>query len=107
MLTGRVVSGEGWHSQNMEHWSVLPFDPFPGTLNLYVGNRAVTAMLKRQGESVVRDGVEFRYWFGSFEGNPVAVTWNVGCEPGVVELVAPVRLRDQPLVDGDRVEVQV
>jgi CTP-dependent riboflavin kinase len=107
MLKGTVVSGEGWHSRNMEHWAVLPFAAFPGTLNLAVGDEAVDAMLKRSGGSVVRDGVEYRYWFGWVGDVEVAVTWNVGCAAGVLELVAPVRLRGLPLSDGDTVEVRV
>jgi CTP-dependent riboflavin kinase len=107
MLKGTVVSGEGWHSKHMEHWDVLPFAAFPGTLNVAVGNDAVEEMLKRSGESVVRDGVAHRYWFGFMGDVEVAVTWNVGCAPGVLELLAPVRLRDLPLSDGDTVEVRV
>lgn len=107
MLKGKVVSGEGWHSRHMEHWAVLPFTPFPGTLNLYVGEQTVERMLQREGGSVVRDGIAFRYWFGSVNGEPVAVTWNVGCEVGVVEIVAPVRLRDLPLDDGDELTVDL
>lgn len=107
MLKGEVVSGEGWHSRHMEHWAALPFAAFPGTLNLHVGEKAVERMLKRSGGSVVRDDVEFRYWFGSVNGNRVAVTWNVGCAPGVLEIVAPFRLRDLPLADGDTLEVEL
>jgi CTP-dependent riboflavin kinase len=107
MLRGTVVSGEGWHSRNMEHWGVLPFAAFPGTLNVAVGDGAVEMMLKRSGGSVVRDGVTYRYWFGFVGDVEVAVTWNVGCALGVLELVAPVRLRNLPLSDGDTVEVRV
>lgn len=107
MLTGTVVSGEGWHSHNMKHWAVLPFEPFPGTLNVFVGEDAVEEMLKRSSGSVIRNRVAYRYWFGSVGEVDVAVTWNVGCAPGVLELVAPVRLRDLPLEDGDTIVVSV
>jgi CTP-dependent riboflavin kinase len=102
---GTVTSGEGWHSDNMRHWKVLPFAPFPGTLNLRVGHETVDRLRARPGRSVMFRHVEFFWWTCRVRNVTCVVTWNVGCEPGVVELVAPVRLRDLPLEDGDVVEV--
>lgn len=102
-----MVSGEGWHSQHMEHWGVLPFEAFEGTLNLFVGDAAVAGITAQEGKITVGGGVQFFWWPGTLQGVDVVVTWNVGCAPGVVELVAAVRLRDLPLCDGDVVEVSV
>jgi CTP-dependent riboflavin kinase len=107
VLTGTVVSGEGWHQKNMGHWKVLPFKAFPGTLNIEVGAEAVARLLERDGNVTVGKGVDFLWWPARFRGLDVAVTWNVGCAPGVVELVASQRLRDLPLTNGDVVEVEL
>lgn len=104
-LVGTVTAGEGWHSRNMGQWEVLRFRPFPGTLNVTVGVEQVAELRARRGRSTVFDHVEFFWWPCSVRGVVGVVTWNEGCAEGVVEVVAPVRLRDLPLSDGDVVEV--
>jgi CTP-dependent riboflavin kinase len=104
---GQVTAGKGWHSGNMLQWSRLPFKPYPGTLNLRVGHKQVDELRALPGPKVLHKGVEFFWWPCTVAGVGAVVTWNFGCEPGVVEVVAPSRLRDLPLVDGQIVEVTV
>lgn len=104
-IRGQVTPGKGWHSQNMRQWSRLPFDPYPGTLNVRVGHKQVDKLRARPGRKVLFKGVEFYWWPCTVAGVDAVVTWNFGCEPGVVEVVAPSRLRDLPLTDGQIVEV--
>jgi CTP-dependent riboflavin kinase len=104
-LEGQVCSGEGWHSENMRQWRRLPFVPFPGSLNVWVGDRQVEQLQQVPGRKVTFKGVDFYWWPCTVRGVAGVVTWNAGCVPGVVEVVAPVRLRDLPLIDGEIVEV--
>jgi CTP-dependent riboflavin kinase len=91
----------------MLQWATLPFVPYPGTLNVWVGDGQVEQLRARPGTLVTFKGVEFYWWPCGVEGVPGVVTWNRGCAPGVVEVIAPLRLRDLPLVDGQTVEVWV
>ena len=106
ILEGQVTTGLGWHKNNMGPWKVLPFKAYPGTLNVEVGKRRVqkfVATTTRRAESKVRSNP---YRMGSLNGITVAVT-DSDTEPDQIEVIAPVRLRDLPLRDGDTVSIMI
>ncbi len=104
MLKGTVTTGKGWHSKHMEHWHVLPFAAFPGTLNVEVGEDQVAVMLEGASLGADAEGRRFPYRMGTLNGIEVAVT-DSGAVPSEVEVLAAVRLRDLPLDDGDTVTI--
>jgi CTP-dependent riboflavin kinase len=103
-LTGIVRTGLGRAAADMGPWVDLPFDSYPGTLNVELGEETVEAFLR----TVIRCAHYRRRWypyrFGSIGSVPVAVT-DSQTEFSQVEVIAPVRLRDLPLEDGDTVTI--
>jgi CTP-dependent riboflavin kinase len=104
MLVGVVRTGKGWASGDMGQWRVLPWTPHPGTLNVEVGEEAVAEFMARVSTWSPYKGHDHPYRMGILAGVEVAVT-DSGIEPAQVEVVAPVRLRDLPLEDGDTVTI--
>jgi CTP-dependent riboflavin kinase len=103
-LTGKVVKGFGWHRHNMEPWEALPFKAYSGTLNVKVGTQQVTEFLDGVTGWIEHEGRFHPYRMGTLRGIPVAVT-DSATKPAEVEVLAPIRLRDLPLRDGDEVTI--
>jgi riboflavin kinase len=93
----------------------LGFDPYPGTLNLHIEDRAALASLRTRQGSVIEPEEE---GYCRARAVPVrvngriAAAWIIPDVPGypgdVMELMAPVSLRDAlKLKDGDSVRVEV
>lgn len=99
-----VTDGLGWHADHMEHWSGLPFEAFPGTLNVEVGLAAAERLRRAMPHVLHSDGRHWPYILGSLRGVQVAVTES-RARPAQVEVLAAVRLRDLPLATGDRVTI--
>jgi len=103
-LTGTVRSGIGRASADMGPWVRLPFEPYPGTLNVEIGEETVEAFLGTVTTCAHYRRRWYPYRFGTIGSVPVAVT-DSQTEFGQVEVIAPVRLRDLPLQDGDTVTI--
>jgi CTP-dependent riboflavin kinase len=104
LLEGTVVTGFGWHRHNMGPWRSLPFSAYPGTLNVKVGYDQVAKFLDEVTDWVEHDGRSHPYRLGTLHGCTVAVTDSL-TRRDEVEVIAPRRLRDIPLNDGDTVTI--
>lgn len=103
-LTGVVRSGIGMASQDMGPWVGLPFVPYPGTLNVELGEDVVDEFLRTVTTCAHYRRRWYPYRMGTLNGVPVAVT-DSQTEFGQVEVIAPVRLRDLPLSNGETVTI--
>lgn len=103
-IAGVVTAGVGWHANHMEQWSELPFDPFPGTLNVEVGSDVAERLRLFMPHELHWNNRRWPYIFGSLSGVRVAVTES-RARPSEVEVLAAVRLRDLPLHNGDRITI--
>jgi hypothetical protein len=112
-LTGEAFTGSGWCSRNMPRYDVglgakLGYEPFPGSLNVRLpaphslGQPALNWSGARS-----RDRQFWRAWVGELACHAhVPGKRNHG--PDVLELVAPVKLRERfGIVDGDPVTFDV
>ena len=106
MVTGVVSTGKGWASRDMGPWQFLPWKPHPGTLNVEIGDDNVAEFLSKVRHWSYYNNRKYPYRLGKLNGVDVAVT-DSGVRPGGIEVVAPVRLRDLPLNDGDTVTIML
>jgi len=124
---GRVFSGLGRGAYYVGHPGfrvrfrrLLGYTPFPGTLNLRLADRSEVddrARLRRKrGDSIKafdyrgRQFSSVKCYTGSMRGEKVALTIPAITEYGddVLEIIAPVRLRDAlRLADDDEVTVRL
>jgi hypothetical protein len=112
-LTGQAFTGSGSCSRNMPRYdhglgAELGYEPFPGSLNLRLAQRHKLGnpFLEWVGDRQ-RDRQFWRAWIGDLACHAhVPGKRNHG--PDVLELVAPVRLRDRLVIaDGDDVTFDV
>ncbi len=121
-FNGKVFSGKGGGKRFLDlQWvkrqinAVLGFTPYAGTLNMRLSDESVAhrKLLEKAASMTVypadgySSGKLFKASIGMLEC-AIVIPEVVGYPPDVLEVIAPVNLRDQlQLADGDEVTVTV
>lgn len=107
-LHGEVRSGKGNGLEPGIDWSPLGYVPWPGTLNVYVGEagigavRAVQSLLVPAPASVYRNFYAYRVTVNGYAGHALIL----GSRPVALDVLADMHLRTRlGLADGDTVTI--
>lgn len=102
LIVGSVVDGGGYHGDTQNRIGetferVLGYRPFPGSLNVRTDRPVELVNPYALVEDPDRDGWTFRLWPCRIRGVAVPchlMTWRTTPDRPVVEILAPIRLRD-------------